>query len=365
MKNVTRQSETMRRLIATAIVLAAFTGCSWTAEEQPGDEASTWESLQTEAARLTEGLPEDEESGRKLLAERLTTQLDHFKQFVKDYPQSANRWEARMAVMQIANSLAMVQNQEPDMSGQTEELRSIADDAEAPENVRADAGLVLLQLASIEFDRDPTEQAARSLSTAIQKFIDTHPDDARLPVLRMTEAQALEAYDPERARTLYNEVAANEDPELSGAAKAGLELMEMRDKPMELSFTSVDGKKVDLADLRGKVVLIDFWATWCPPCVEEVPSLVETYEKYHAQGFEIVGISLDEDKAALEKFTTENKMTWPQFFDGKGWENEMAQRFKIQSVPTLWLLNREGKLIDASPRGRLNEAIEAALAAKS
>ena len=138
--------------------------------------------------------------------------------------------------------------------------------------------------------------------------------------------------------------------------------MDMRQKPLELSFTAVDGSKVDLADLRGKVVLIDFWATWCPPCVEEVPGLVETYEKFRDQGFEIVGISLDSDKAALEKFTTDNKMTWPQFFDGKGWENELAQRFKIQSVPTMWLLDREGKLADATPRERLEKAVTDALA---
>ena len=115
---------------------------------------------------------------------------------------------------------------------------------------------------------------------------------------------------------------------------------------------------------ESQVVLLDFWATWCPPCVEEVPELVATYEKFRGQGFEIVGISLDENKAAFEKFTTENKMTWPQFFDGKGWENELAKRFGIQTVPTMWLLDREGKLVDASPRGRLEEAVSAALAAK-
>ena len=355
----------MKRTLAAIFALALCASGSRASQEPAEDAASAWESLETEAARLTEGLPEDEESGRKLLAERLALQLEHFKQFVKAYPQSENRWEARMAVMQIANSLAMVQDKEPDMTGQAEELRSIADDQEAPENVRADAGLVLLQLASLDFERDRSEAAARSLSGAIQKFIDTHPDDARLPVLRMTEAQALEVYDLERARAIYEEVAANEDPEMSGAAKAALELMDMRGKPMELSFTAVDGKTVDLADLRGKVVLIDFWATWCPPCVEEAPALVETYEKFKDRGFEIVGISLDSDKGALEKFTSENKMTWPQFFDGKGWDNELAQRFKIQSVPTLWLLDREGKLIDASPRNRLDQAVEAALADKS
>lgn len=347
------------------VVCTALLGLSaaalLSAEDPAADENSAWESLQNEAARLTEDLPAAEEEGRKVLAERLASQLEHFKQFVQDYPQSPNRWEARMAVMQIANSLAMIQDREPDVTGQAEELRSIADDQEAPENVRADAGLVLLQLASLDFDRDRSEAAARSLSAAIQKFIETHPDDARLPVLRMTEAQALEVYEPERARTLYSEVATNEDPELSAAAKAGLELMAMRENPLELSFTAVDGSEVDLADLRGKVVLIDFWATWCPPCVEEVPQLVETYGKFKDRGFEIVGISLDQDKPALEKFTAENKMTWPQFFDGKGWENALAQRFKIQTVPTMWLLDREGKLLDANPRGRLEQAVETAL----
>ena len=350
----------MNRSIWCALLLGVCGAASVSA-----DENAAWELLQDEAAKLTENLPEEEEASRKAMAERLTAQLDHFKKFIKDYPESPNRWEARMAVMQIANSLAMVNQTEPDMTGQAEELQSIADDTGAPENVRADAGLVLLQLASLDFDRDRSEKAAQSLAAAIQKFIDTHPDDARIPVLRMTEAQAMENYDPERSRKLYTELSGNDDPDLAGAAKSALELMDMRTKPLDLKFTAVDGSEVDLATLRGKVVLVDFWATWCPPCVEEVPELVATYEKFKDQGFAIVGISLDEDKAALEKFTTENKMTWPQFFDGKGWENELAKRFKIQSVPTMWLLDREGKLIDASPRGNLQQAVEAAIAAKN
>jgi Peroxiredoxin len=329
------------------------------------DENTAWENLQDEAARLTENLPEDDqEAGSKLLAARLGEQFGHFQQFLQDYPQSPNRWEARMAVMQIANSLAMVQEREPDMTGQSAELASIAEDQEAPENVRADAGLVLLQLASMDFDRQRSEQSAQALSQAIEKFIATHPADARLPVLRMTKAQALEIYDPDRARAIFTDLTKDDDPELSGAAKAALEMMVLRDKPVDLTFTAADGSPFDLADLRGKVVLLDFWATWCPPCVEEVPELVATYEKFRGQGLAIVGISLDENKAALEKFTAENKMTWPQFFDGRGWENELAKRFGIQTVPTMWLLDREGKLVDASPRGRLEEAVSAALAAK-
>ena len=142
----------MKSLLGSILLLVASSLPALAAEN------TAWENLQDEAARLTENLPEDDqEAGRKLLAARLSEQLGHFKQFLQGYPQSPNRWEARMAVMQIANSLAMVQEREPDMTGQSAELASIADDQEAPENVRADAGLVLLQLASMDFDRQRSE----------------------------------------------------------------------------------------------------------------------------------------------------------------------------------------------------------------
>ena len=329
------------------------------------DDAAAWEKLQDEAAALTDGLPEDEAEGKKLLADRLRAQSKHFKEFLVNFPRSPNRWEARMAVIQVDNSLDMLEDREPDLEAQAKDFHAIVDDKDAPENIRADAGLVLLQIASAKFDQERTEDSARALSGAIAKFLETHPEDNRAPALKLTEAQAMETFEPERARALYEETAKEEDNDIAEAAKSGLAMMEMRTKPLELSFTAVDGSKVDLADLRGKVVLVDFWATWCPPCIEEAPALVEAYEKFKDQGFEIVGISLDQDKSALEKFTEENKMTWPQFFDGKGWDNELAKRFEIQSVPTMWLLDREGKLADPNPRERLEKAIQAALDKKS
>jgi thiol-disulfide isomerase/thioredoxin len=346
----------MKRLVLLLVLAVSL------ASATPPNEDAAWETLLDEAAGLTADLPEDEDAGKKILAERLEAQLAGFRKFLADYPQSANRWEARMAVMQIGNSLDMIRDREPDMSAQSAELQSIADDPDAPTNIRADAGLVLLQMTSMEFDRQRTEASARTLNQAIDKFIETHPDDARAPILRLTQAQALEVYDPEEATKLYSEFTASDDPDIVEAARKSLELMEMRTKPLELSFTAVDGRQVDLADLRGKVGLLDFWATWCPPCLEEAPALAAVYEKYHNQGFEIIGISLDQNQAALENFTKDNNMPWPQFFDGQGWDNELAKRFKIQSVPTVWLLDREGKLIDASPRGRLEQSVSAALA---
>jgi len=134
------------------------------------------------------------------------------------------------------------------------------------------------------------------------------------------------------------------------------------DKPMDLKFTAIDGTPVDLANMRGKVVLIDFWATWCGPCMMEVPEVVAAYNKYHDKGFEVIGISLDQSRDAVLKTTEARGMAWPQYFDGKGWKNEIALAWNIHSIPAMWLVNKQGILTTRQARGNLDEEIEKLLA---
>ncbi len=123
------------------------------------------------------------------------------------------------------------------------------------------------------------------------------------------------------------------------------------------------GKPLAIANYKGKVVLLDFWATWCGPCVAELPNVLKTYEKYHEQGFEIIGISLDKDEEALNKFIKQKKMSWVQFFDGKGWQNKLATKYGINSIPATYLLDGEGKIIAKDLRGdALAAAVGKALA---
>jgi len=121
--------------------------------------------------------------------------------------------------------------------------------------------------------------------------------------------------------------------------------------PLELKFTALDGTEVDVAKLRGKVLLIDFWATWCGPCMAELPKVKKTYDQLHARGFEIVGISLDEDKKALEAMLKKKEMTWPQYFEKKGSEGKLSKRFGISEIPTMWLLDKKGMVVDFDARG--------------
>lgn len=132
---------------------------------------------------------------------------------------------------------------------------------------------------------------------------------------------------------------------------------------MKIAFTDLNGKEIDLEKMKDKVILVDFWATWCGPCIAEMPNVTAAYETYKDKGFEVVGISLDEDKAAVVKFIADNKMPWPQFVDGKGWENELAQRFGIRSIPATFLVGKGGRIVASNLRGPdLEAAIEKALA---
>jgi thiol-disulfide isomerase/thioredoxin len=136
-------------------------------------------------------------------------------------------------------------------------------------------------------------------------------------------------------------------------------------EPKAIEVKTLDGKPVKLADFKGKVLLIDFWATWCGPCVAELPNVIATYKKYHPQGFEILGISLDEDEKKLKDFLGSHEMPWAQFFDGNGWKNEVAVAYGVTSIPCTYLLDRDGKVYRQGLRGpALGREIEKLLASK-
>jgi len=112
-------------------------------------------------------------------------------------------------------------------------------------------------------------------------------------------------------------------------------------KAPEFTLKTLEGEELSLGDLRGKVVLINFWATWCPPCKEEIPLFKEVYKKYRDRGFEILAISMDSKPEPVKKFVREMDFPFPVLMD----DGKVSEIYGVQGLPTSFLVNREGELV--------------------
>ncbi len=141
--------------------------------------------------------------------------------------------------------------------------------------------------------------------------------------------------------------------------------LEIGDAAPNFTMNDQFGKSVSLKDFRGKVVMIDFWATWCGPCVASIPHVKELNDKYAGKDVVILGISLDKDLDQWKSFITDEKMNWIHIADGNYWSNAAALQYHIESIPSVWIIDKNGKITAKDIRANAAGAeIDAALAKK-
>jgi tetratricopeptide (TPR) repeat protein len=120
---------------------------------------------------------------------------------------------------------------------------------------------------------------------------------------------------------------------------------------IDFKVKSTDGKDLALKSLRGKIVLLDFWASWCGPCRVEMPAVKNVWKKYGGDKFVIVGVNMDKSKEAFDSYTRSEGLSWPQYFDGLGWNNKIAQLYGVRSIPHTVLIDKDGAIRAVGLRG--------------
>lgn len=331
-------------LFAVLIVLAALLIGIACAEKSPSEKSEKAAGQSPSDSHMTAAAAASEDSNKEMSSEEAYAAV---LEDIKDAERSA------MAKQDIEKVIATIEGKLTDF------MKEYPDSPEAQD--------AEFQLGVLFANTDQPKRAVVHLKS----YIDSKPDvdENKVAYAHFSLAEAYKSsgnFDQakEQYRYLLNNFS-DANPKMLAMARSNLDDMDVikqlavGGEPIPFSVKDLDGKPLSIEKFKGKVVLLDFWATWCKPCLAEMPNVKRIYDMYQKEGFEIIGISLDSNRSALENYIKRNDIEWPQFFDGAAWNNEVAQKYKVRSIPSTFLVDRSGKIRYKSLRGsQLARAVE-------
>ncbi len=281
--------------------------------------------------------------------------------FVKAFPEDARRWPAKLLALRAGLQLRRFNPQPGPTEVERAKLDEIINAADASAQTKADAAFTRAMTYTADFKNKPESYIA--FHQAVADFSVKYPTHQLLGQIQATQLRALADDPTPQGAELLKKMAAGTDAKQAEAAKGILtkreRMAEIRIRPLDLQFTATNGQDVDLALMRGKVVLVSFWASGDGPSMAEMPNIVAAYQKLRPKGLEVVGVSLDQDKGKMQEAAKALGMTWRQHFDGGGLKNKISSSYGIDSLPTTWLIDKKGRLRESSLRGpALEQAVE-------
>jgi len=292
-------------------------------------------------------------------------------EFLAALPEEPRKWEVWSTLMSAERRFTgpLAKADELAWQAMTREIRMrilSSDGVPDPIWERTMLGEVFRARAAVEEEQKRMGAAdAAPWRAALDRISGRIPESRMLGAFEGHYAEFLLARDVDGGERFLQSLTGSRNAHVSAMAKGKLNARAALKGPMELVFTAADGRTVDLARYRGKVVIIDFWATWCVPCLKELPNTKAAYEAYKVHGVEMIGISFDhspKDPAKPQKSDRTKEqfladaaslgMDWPQYYDGLGWDCELGRRYNIVSIPRVWVLNQEGVLQTQFAHGR-------------
>ncbi len=271
--------------------------------------------------------------------------------FAKDFPASSHHWDAALLDLKTVWFPAPAAERRPIFEEQEHKAAAIVSSPDAPPAVRDNAELTVLREHMDHLDLVTTPVEAAALESRVAAAVNKNPADPKMSGLQLRRVDLLNKVDPARAAALLDTLAVDANEKTAAGARGRLAQQALGAATLDWNFTDVSGAGFQAEHLRGKVVLIDFWASWCPDCIREMPRVIEAYQRYHAQGLEVVGVSADNSKEALTAYTKKHAMPWPQYFDGKGMDNALAAQYGVRGIPEMWLVDQSGHVVATGLHG--------------
>jgi thiol-disulfide isomerase/thioredoxin len=342
MKNIFKNLPGCLMVFALFSVHARAEGTNLTAEQAWA--ALTNFSMPTPPMEWQTNTPTDKQLAKfdDEQASQASAQAERARDFYTRFSGETNAPRARVTeieALKLATHFGAT-NRLADLDSREEAL---LDDTNAPEELRYELRVDLLgrelqSRAAAGADMNAEmEKAGRAL---VKEFPDG-PEGYEILMDLAMDADLLKTHE-------FAELMANSGgpPELTDLGKGLQHRIDAVGNPLAIKFKVADGRAVNLTTLSNKVVLVDFWATWCPGCVALSPAIKKLYDQYRTNGFDVVGINCDDDTNQAQQFINKEGVVWPQYFGGRGPGNKFTREYSIDAIPAVWLVDRKGIVRD-------------------
>jgi len=306
-----------------------------------GQDASDWSKVVELEKQREEKLPAGQ-NAVEFYAGRKKALYDAAAEFLQKHPDDPNAGSALLWKIDNTDFSGAAEQRTASLAGLAAEMEAFL---QAHPQTPATETQIRETLLYCYLDNDDlihTPQQAGELATKIGQFLADHPQAENRVKLQIVQSSLLLKEDPAKGVAFLEQLSKDSDPEMAEAAKAALSKARLVGTKLDLSFVDTEGRSVDLNQLSGKVVLVDFWASWCPDCVREMPEVQQVYRTFESKGLTILGVSLDKDRRAMDNFIAKHLIPWPQYFDGKGWKNDLVTKYSVHEIPEMWIINKKG-----------------------